>query len=265
MARDDLWCPGAGTVEQSGDQDGVACTIAPGPAASAPALDPPSWGTGDLASWQVETPDLINGDETFGAERADLLPAQPPAVTSTGLLVFSLIDGADLTGLLPRRSGALWWHWWVRPGGQVFTVAAAGPLVVVTTTDHRVAAYTAGGTLAWTVPLDDVAVAPAIRVGTEGVAVATVGGQVGVLDLRTGEVRWRRQRARGVPRPLVSDGAVLVAADTGPTVTAWDTSPGRTSGALTTVGVVRAPEVLRRPQSCLSSDLSTYGMIPPLR
>ena len=147
-------------------------------------------------------------------------------MTATGLLVFSLVDGADLTGLLPLSSGSLWWHWWVRPGGQVSTVAAAGPLVVVTTTDRRVAAYTAGGALAWTVPLDDVAVTPAVRVGADGVAVATVGGQVSMLDLRTGELRWRRQLARGVHNPLATDGSVLVAADAAPSVTAWDATTG---------------------------------------
>lgn len=239
-----LWCPGAGAVEQTGDQDGFTYELAPGPAAQPPTLTPPSWDTRDVASWEVRTPDLIDGDQTFGADRADLLPAQPPALTSTGTLVFSLIDGADLTGLEPLRAGSLWWHWWVRPGGQVTTVAATGPLVVATTTDRRVSAYTAGGTLVWTVPLDDVAVVPAVRVGPDAVAVATVGGQVSVFDLRTGEVRWRRQLTRGVHNPIVSDGSVVVAADTGPSVTAWDATTGQQRWSIDAGSTYQTPLVV---------------------
>ena len=228
-----LWCPGAGAVEQTGDQDGFRYSLSPGPPTPPAEPAPASWDTADLAGWEVGTPDLIDGDQTFGADRADLLPAQPPAVTSTGTLAFSLADGADLTALLPLASGSLWRHWWVRPGGQVATVAAVDALVIATTTDRRVTAYTAGGALAWSVPLDDVAVVPAVRVGRDAVAVATVGGQVSVLDAATGSVRWRRQLARGVHSPVVSDGSVLVAADAGPSVTAWDATTGDSAGAPT--------------------------------
>ena len=224
-----LWCPGAGVVENRGELRGTSYAVtershAPDPLQSS--AEPP-WDTAGFARWTMSTPTLYTGDATFGGQDAALLPGLTPAVTTSGRVVFPVVGAADLTALQPLGPTALWWHWWARPGGQVTAMATVGPLVVVTTTTRELAVYTAGGRLQWRARLDDVAVAPPVAVGGRGLAVGTVGGEVSLFDLGTGELRWQHRLDHGVHSRLATDGKIVVAEDAGPTVTVWDVGSGR--------------------------------------
>lgn len=201
LQESNLWCPAAGVVENRGEL-GSSYAVLPvtGQYGAVPAedLQSPRWDPSQLDRWIVRPEPLVNGDPTFGAQEATLTAGLTPAVTVDGVVVFPLVGGGDLTGMVPQRTGGLWWHWWARPGGDVVSVTSAGTLVIVTTTQRQLLVYTAAGRFRWGVPLDDVAVMPPVVLRDNRLAVGTVGGAVSVFDLSSGSRLWTAQLDHGV-------------------------------------------------------------------
>jgi outer membrane protein assembly factor BamB len=264
-----VWCPGRGVVDSGGDFRGSAYAVVPATAAGAAPvtsadLQTPALGVSGLDGWTARAEELLAGDSTFGGDTAEVFTGSAPVVAANGVIAFARGDARDVTGLLTLGPGQLWWHWWVRPGGDVVTMTSIGSLVLVTTTDRRLVAYQAGGGFRWSVELDDVAVVPPVSVGNDRVAVGTVSGEVAVLETASGARLWRAQLDHGVHAPLASDGSVLVAEDTGPTLTAWDASSGHQrwqvkAGSTFTTGLLVGPGevVLASNGSLTAYDLAT--------
>lgn len=256
-----VWCPALGVVEERGDFRGSTYAVVPTTTAEVSSADlraRPLEVTG-LDGWRVRTEELFAGDPTFGGDTAAVFTAMPPVVAANGVVSFPQAEGRDLSGLVPFGPGRLWAHWWARPGGDVVTLASIGSLVLVTTTDRRLTAYQAGGDFRWSAPLDDVAVVAPVSVAGTSVAVATVSGEVALFDAATGRRLWRDQLDHGVHQALATDGSVLVAADAGPTLTAWDVDSGRqrwqsgVGSAFTTGLLVGRDEVVLASNGSLSA------------
>lgn len=226
-----LWCPSEGAVESSGVLRGVSYAItrpSKDPArATTGALRHPVFDPVGLRTWAHRRERVVSGDGTFGVDEANLSPAGPAGVAANGLVVLPLAGTSDLAGLVPLEPGTLWAHWWARPGGEVVSTTTTGSMVLVSTTERRLQAYEAGGRLRWTVHLDDVAVAPPLQAGRDRLAVATVGGELTMIDGTDGRVVWRRPLPGGVHTALASNGTLVVAADTSRTLSAWDATTGR--------------------------------------
>ncbi|HEX6447232.1 MAG TPA: PQQ-binding-like beta-propeller repeat protein [Streptosporangiales bacterium] len=213
----DQWCEGKGVVASNGSLGDAAYSVStkdgrpPVPAPDNARGRTPD--TSDLAGWRLGALKAEEGDDTFGSGAMHALPEQAPVVTTLGCIVFGSAITTDLVGLLPLKSGTYWLHWWARPGGRILSLAAFGRTVVVTTSDRMMMAYAPGGRLLWSVRLDDVALAPPVRVSADRLAVATVRGDVSVRSAVDGHLVWSHRIPHGVGRPLATDGSVVAAVD----------------------------------------------------
>lgn len=262
-----VWCPDLGVVEGRGNFRGSPYAVVP--ATTEAKVTPADLQTlpidvAGLDGWTARTEELFAGDSTFGGGTAEVFTGMAPVIAANGVIAFPQADARDLSGLLTLGPGRLWSHWWVRPGGDVVTVTSIGSLVLVTTSERTLVAYEAGGDFRWSAELDDVAVVAPVAVGGTKVAVGTVSGEVAVFDTATGNRLWRDQLDHGVHGALASDGSVLVAADTGPTLTAWDGDSGRQrwqveAGSVFTTGLLVGPgEVVLATNGALTAyDLAS--------
>lgn len=218
-AERNLWCPGKGVVDSSGslgDVDYAVSTAKGKPADPLPdnarAQTPDPAG---IPSWQHRPLDAIGGDQTFGSQPLQVTAEDDPVVSAPapGSIVFRAGPTTDLVGLLPVQSGKHWMHWWVRPGGQVLSLAAFGRTVVATTSDRRMMAYLPGGRLLWSVTLDDVAHAPPVQVSDDRLVVASTRGVVSMRSAVDGRELWSRRIQHGVSHEVASDGSVVAVLD----------------------------------------------------
>lgn len=213
----DRWCTGEGIVASNGSLGDAAYSVStedgrrPVPAPDNARARTPD--TSGITGWRLGRLSAEEGDDTFGSETMQAFPEQAPVVTTLGCIVFGSAITTDLVGLIPLETGTYWLHWWVRPAGRILSVAAFGRTVVVTTSERRMMAYAPGGRLLWSVHLDDVALAPPVRVSGDRLAVASVRGVLSVRSAVDGHLVWSHRIPHGVARPLASDGSVVAAVD----------------------------------------------------
>ena len=78
-----------------------------------------------------------------------------PVRTQSGLVVRPLMTPTDLVGT--RRLGPNWASVWrAHPGGTLVTLASFGNVIVVTTSERRLVAYTDTGARLWSRELGEV-------------------------------------------------------------------------------------------------------------
>lgn len=213
----DQWCPGRGITASDGSLGDATYAVStkdgrrPVPARDNARVRTPD--TSDLTGWRIGKLAAEEGDDIFGSGTMQAFPEQTPVVTTLGCIVFGSAITTDLVGLIPLKSGKYWLHWWARPGGRILSLAAFGRTVVVTTSEHMMMAYAPGGRLLWSVHLDDVSLAPPVRVSDDRLAVASVRGVVSVRSAVDGHLVWSHRVPHGVARPLAADGSVIAAVD----------------------------------------------------
>lgn len=231
--EDETWCPGRGVVSSSG-RFGVTSyrlSAAPGSAAVPPdaGLVAPS-STAPTADWTAAPLVFDSGEDTVGPLTAEFDVDAPLdgriAVDRAGMLHAVAGNGADLVtgiGLSPTQT---WLHEWSHPGGAITAVGSVGYLTVVATAERRLRAYDPYGRLRWATTLPDLAVVAPVAAGGGRLVVGTVGGEVLLLDARTGQRQWQ-QRLAGPIRSTPLAAGDLVAVATGTEVSVLDLADGR--------------------------------------
>lgn len=230
-----VWCPGEGVVSDSGSMIGSGIDLSwsrepadPDPARLVPTVRVPlqNPSPADLAAWRARPVQRLHGDSAFGTAQRPVLAREPEQLSPTGVLTGPALGG-DVLGAYWNQPTAAWQHWWAHPGGEVTTTAMIGRMLLVATSQRQVSAYLAGGSRLWTVDLADVTLAPPTDLGDGLVAVTTVTGEVAVLELATGRIRWRTRPGEGIDRAPVRVGGVLVVADTSPALRGLDLASGK--------------------------------------
>ena len=135
-------------------------------------------------------------------------------LTASGLIIRPT-SGDDLVATTPKTVDRWTSLWRMHPGGTILSVAAFGDVVLATTSQRELVAYSDAGVRLWSLPLDDVAFWAPVRVDDRRVAVADAAGSVRVVDLLTGEVAWQQRVSAQVSGPLVADRRVVVVFDAG--------------------------------------------------
>ncbi len=225
------WCPGRGfvgggaTFDELGTVSELAVTAVDDPVARLDELPRPTPGDADPASdpadWQPLHPALVARDGFFGDMPVDGVTALPPTVSSDGLVVATLVNGADLVALRlgpapegdPDPTPRLVEQWRAHPGGEVLAGRVLGDLIVVSTAERALVAYDLNGVRRWQATTDDLVLRGAVRVDDLIVA-QDLSGRLTAWSAADGQVVWRAAtRADSDLAPVVLGDDLVVAAD----------------------------------------------------
>ncbi|MET1007630.1 MAG: PQQ-binding-like beta-propeller repeat protein, partial [Propionibacteriaceae bacterium] len=146
----------------------------------------------------------------------------PPVVTASNVLIRVNTSGQDLVAFTPDSATqsstdpdpANSWvlRWRGHPGGMVLTTSVFGNVVVATTAGRQVVAFSDDGIRLWSVDLDEVVLTTPVRAAADELALVTLGGEVLVVELGSGQISWRGQPGVDVGvRPVVSAGVLTIA------------------------------------------------------
>ncbi len=270
-----LWCRGTGlraattTVGDTRVMDSLASRPAADPELRTE-TDPFSWT--DPAGWRQREFTAISNDPTYGGGPMPGSPgAAPPVVTASGLVVRPT-SSDDLVAFTPKTATEWTSVWRMHPGGRVLSLTGFGDVLVVTTSNRQVVAYTDGAVRLWQRDLTEVAFAGPVRTSATEAALVDASGHLQVLDLRTGEPRWQRDLGTEVQDAPAASATALVVVDGSGTVTGlapgtgeklWRTEIDGATGPLT-VGdtvVVRNAATLE----ALALDTGRHRWLYPLR
>ena len=234
---------------------------------SGPAADPTlrtvgePWSWSDPAQWRRREFDLMSADASLGSGAMAGTPSSvPPVLTASGLIIRPT-SGEDLVPTTPKTVDRWTSLWRMHPGGTILSVAAFGDVVLATTSERKLVAYSDAGIRLWSRPLDDVAFWAPVRVDDRRVAVADAAGSIQVLDLLTGEVAWQQSVNTQVSGPLVADSRVVIVFDAGGRTTAYAADTGALRWAedlSSTRGVILGDTLVARQEATLEAlDLTT--------
>ena len=199
------WCPGRGLVATSesagGDLHRRHPVPAPGPGARddgrrAVSLDRPA---------RLDAADLGHGDRRrHGRDQGDVRarprPRVTPVLTASGLVVRALQPPDDLVATTPKTIDAWTPAWSVHPGGTVLSLAAFGSVVLVTTSERELVAYSDAGMRLWAATLPEIGPNAPVRVSDDDAVLVDLSGRVLRFGIADGAVRWSRASRRRQPR-----------------------------------------------------------------
>ncbi len=227
IVETDLWCVGRGRVAIVATVNGTpvvqGATAAPTVGADQTQPQAPAWSSG--VDWRPAETATIHRDAFFGEEPLLVTLADSPRRTASGLVVAANQSGDDVVALRPD-AGALVREWIAHPGGEVITLQTVGDVVIVTTSQRRVLAYSDTGRRLWELDAPELILAPPTA-GLDGTVVLVgLDGTLLTVDVATGDVVWKRSLNADVNVSAAVDGERIVAVDRAGAVTAF----GRESG-----------------------------------
>lgn len=266
-ARQRTWCPGRGLVAASQSRAPVTTAVTrvdalPTGLAAATTTDtqvvwadPSAWREHELSTTSISA--YYGEGPMNGATHGSVIPVR----TESGLIIRPLAAQDDLVATTPKTQQTWTSVWRTHPGGTILTLAAFGNVVVVTTSERRVVAYTDTGVRLWTQSLDDLAPTPAVRLSADTVGLADLSGEVWAIDLVSGVVRWRHQLGADVGVTPAAGSGLVVVADRGGTTTALSSADGsvRWTAALTVEGLTVAGDVVVAVQDQTAHGLAVQG------
>jgi hypothetical protein len=223
------WCQRRGVVTEQIVRGGVTVRT---DTVSSPAADATlrtvtePWTWSDPERWKRRDFDTMSADASLGSGPMGGAPgAVPPVLTASGLVIRTT-SGDDLVATTPKTVDRWTSLWRMHPGGTLLSLVAFGDVLVATTSQRSVVAYSDAGVRLWSLSLDDVAFWAPTRVDDRRVAVADAAGGVRVVDLLTGQVVWQQRVNAQVAGPLVADRRAVVVFDAGGRTTAYAADTG---------------------------------------
>jgi outer membrane protein assembly factor BamB len=223
------WCRDQGMLAESQSYADVrtdTSRIDPPPPSSETTTNAPIHWT---APWHWTTKNLgtISYNPTFGEGPMLGSPsAVTPVRTESGLVIRATAGQGDLVATTPKTPTAWTSIWRAHPGGTVMTLSAFGNVIITTTSNREMVAYSDVGVRLWQLPLDDLAPTAPARINDHDAVLVDLSGEIRRFDLATGTVLWQRKIASDVNvAPVVGSGVVVIM-DRGGTTTAFDESTG---------------------------------------
>lgn len=223
------WCEGRGLVasaETSADLTTRTVQTAATPPRTPATVDTPlRWDAPQR--WTERALKALSIDPTFGQEALGGTPRSvTPVRTESGLVVRAAGAVNDLVALTPKTPTAWVAAWRSHVPGTILTLRAFGNVILVTTSERRLVAYSDLGIRLWERTLDELGPTPPVRVSDGEVVLVDLAGVVQRLELGTGRQVWQHRVGVDVNViPAVGAGVVVVM-DRGGTVTALDEGTG---------------------------------------
>ncbi|WP_432559400.1 PQQ-binding-like beta-propeller repeat protein [Granulicoccus sp. GXG6511] len=233
------WCPREGLVEGSAP---MGTEVHPLPNSEWPfglrTPTIPRWPTHGSAT----TPELVQGDPTFGHQAPPNDLPSLKTVTSGGTLVAVDPNGGGLTGWV-ARGDQLATVWWAHPGGVVLSLTALDDRVVVTTSAGLMVAYAENGRRLWSHHTPDLATAGVSALGRDHLVASTLTGDLVAHRVDNGDRIWRSAFDGGSDRRPAVLGDLVLVTTKDETLAAFGldgTERWRSEELLDTVGVARS-------------------------
>jgi outer membrane protein assembly factor BamB len=224
------WCPGRGVVGAS-ESSGAVRTVAtaadaPAPGPRTTTSTPVSWT--DPRAWTPRTWDTVTVNETdeTRAMYGSAVTGVHPVLTSSGLVVRALHPPDDVVATTPKTADAWTPAWSVHPGGTVLSLAAFGSVVIVTTSERQLVAYSDAGMRLWQAALPEIGPTPAVQVSEDDAVLVDLSGRVLCFGIADGAARWQRALSSDVNRVPATGAGLVVVADRDGTVSALDAATG---------------------------------------
>jgi outer membrane protein assembly factor BamB len=177
--------------------------------------------------WTTKNFDTISVNPTFGEGPMVGSPsAVTPVETQSGLVIRATVGRGDLVATTPKTPTEWTSVWRAHPGGTVLSLSAFGNVIITTTSNLQVIAYSDVGVRLWQLTLDDLAPTSPVRINDHDAVLVDLAGTMRRFDLATGTVLWQRTVGSDVNVPPAVGAGVVVIMDRGGTTTAFDESTG---------------------------------------
>lgn len=223
------WCPGQGIVAESQSYAAVRTATSridpPEPSAQTTSDTPISWTAPQR--WTMKPFSTISINPTFGEGPMVGVPsAATPVRTESGLVIRATTAG-DLVATTPKTLTEWTSIWRARPGGTVMTLSSFGNVIITTTSNRQMVAYSDRGVRLWQLSFDDLAPTAPVRVSDRDAVVVDLAGEIRRFDLASGTVLWRRATGSDVNVSPAAGQGIVVIMDRGGTTTALEADSGR--------------------------------------
>lgn len=177
--------------------------------------------------WTEHPLETISIDPTFGEAPMSSTPkALTPIRTESGLVVRATDSLNDLVATTPKTPTAWVSAWRSHVPGTILTLRAFGNIILVTTSERRVVAYSDLGVRLWERTLDEIGPVPPIRVSDTEVVLVDLAGVVQRIEIGTGRQVWGHRLGVDVNVVPAAGAGIVVVMDRGGTVTALDGGTG---------------------------------------
>ena len=224
------WCRSEGIVAESQSFADIRTASSridpPVPSVQTTTNSPIRWTMPER--WTSKSMSTISINPTFGQEPmvGSPSPAITPVRTESGLIIRPTIGSADLVATTPKTLTEWTSIWRAHPGGTVLSLSAFGNVIIATTSNRQMVAYSDVGVRLWQLALDDLAPTSPVRTSEHEAVLVDLGGEVRKFDLVTGVVLWQRGVGSDVNVPPAVGAGVVVVMDRGGTTTAFEVSSG---------------------------------------
>jgi outer membrane protein assembly factor BamB len=179
--------------------------------------------------WTAKSMSTISINPTFGQDPmvGSPSPEVTPVWTESGLIIRPTSGSADLVATTPKTLTEWTSIWRAHPGGTVLSLSAFGNVIIATTSNRQMVAYSDVGVRLWQLALDDLAPTSPVRISGQDAVLVDLGGEVRKFDLVTGVVLWQQNVGSDVNvSPAVGAGVVVVMDRRGVT-TAFEVGTGK--------------------------------------
>jgi outer membrane protein assembly factor BamB len=244
VSQEQTWCPGRGVVASFTSMGAITVRVGrvdtpgpdpttTGPSTTGPTTTAPidtapasiSWASPE--SWTNHLLSTTSTDPTLGEAPMSGSPqALTPVRTASGLVVRALSSLHDLVATAPKMAGQWTSTWRVHVPGTVLTLRAFGNVVIATTSERAMVAYSDAGVRLWQLSLTEIAATPPVRASDTTAVLVDLSGEVRSFTIATGEIGWRHSIGSDVNVPLAVGSGTVVTMDRGGTTTGLDLATG---------------------------------------
>jgi outer membrane protein assembly factor BamB len=152
--------------------------------------------------------------------------AVTPVRTESELVIQATVGRGDLVATTPKTPTEWTSIWRTHPGGTVLSLSAFGNVIIATTSNRQMVAYSDIGVRLWQLSLDDLAPTSPLRISDREAVLVDLSGEIRTFDLSTGTVLWQHNVGLDVNvSPAVGAGLVVIM-DRGGTTAAFEEGTG---------------------------------------
>ena len=225
------WCQREGVVAESQSFADVRTATSridpPVPSIQTTTDNPIRWSAPQR--WTTRSMSTISINPTFGQGPMVGSPSTvtPPVRTESGLVIRATNGPGDLVATTPKTLTEWTSIWRAHPGGTVLSLSAFGNVIIATTSNRQMVAYSDVGVRLWQLSLDDLAPTPPVRIDDGEAVLVDLSGEMRGFDLSTGTVLWQHNVGSDVNvSPAVGAGLVVIM-DRGGTTAAFEEGNGK--------------------------------------
>jgi outer membrane protein assembly factor BamB len=235
------WCPHEGIVAESQSFADIRSTTSridpPAPSIQTTTSAPILWSAPQR--WTTRPMSTISINPTFGQGPMVGSPSTvTPVQTESGLVVRATVGRGDLVATTPKTPTEWTSIWRAHPGGTVLSLSAFGNVIIATTSNRQMVAYSDVGVRLWQLSLEDLAPTSPVRISDRDAVLVDLAGAIKRFDLSTGTVHWQHNIGSDANvTPAVGAGLVVIMDRAGST-TALEESTGQDRWELEMQGAV---------------------------